>query len=250
MRNRLTKLATSVVALIAVTSMTLLATSTLAQQQNRPVYVPPALERREAEMARQREMREREILRESLGKRPVRAANLRYVQLVIAQVQQDFERIQIARNGIVRAASAGNALDYKFISDVAGEIKKRASRLEGNLALPEPEEDQKSRSKAGELNEVQIKIIPEDTTAYAAYMTGALDTSGVPPANRKEVMASGSPLNKQLVRKNELTTFGLEFNEKEKPWDDVRVRQAFGTAFDRKAYIEGVLQGVGQPTTS
>lgn len=100
------------------------------------------------------------------------------------------------------------------------------------------------------LNEIRIKIIPEDTTAYAAYMTNDLDTSGVPPANRKEVMASGSPLNKQLVRKNELTTFGLEFNEKEKPWDNVMVRQAFGTAFDRKAYIEGVLQGVGQPTTS
>jgi oligopeptide transport system substrate-binding protein len=72
----------------------------------------------------------------------------------------------------------------------------------------------------------------------------------VPPANRKEVMASGSPLNKQLVRKNELTTFGLQFNEKERPWDHVLVRQAFGTAFDRKAYIEGVLQGVGQTTTS
>ena len=100
------------------------------------------------------------------------------------------------------------------------------------------------------LNEVRIKIMPEDTTAYAAYMTGDLDTSSVPPANRKEVMASGSPLNKQLVRKNELTTFGLEFNEKEKPWDNAMVRQAFGMAFDRKAYIEGVLQGVGQPTTS
>jgi oligopeptide transport system substrate-binding protein len=100
------------------------------------------------------------------------------------------------------------------------------------------------------LNEVRIKIIPEDTTAYAAYMTGDLDTSSVPPANRKEVMAAGSPLNKQLVRKSELSTFGLEFNQKEKPWDDVRVRQAFGAALDRKALIDGVYQGVGQPTTS
>lgn len=100
------------------------------------------------------------------------------------------------------------------------------------------------------LNEVRIKIIPEDTTAYAAFMTGDLDTSGVPPANRKEVMSPASPLNKQLVRKNELTTFGFEYNQKEKPWDNAMVRQAFGMAFDRKAYIEGVLQGVGQPTTS
>ncbi len=158
MGNRLRKLATSVAAFLAAAFMTLLATSTPAQQQGRPVYVPPALERREAEMARQREMRQREILRESLGKRPVRAANLRYVQAVIAQVKQDFERIQVARNEIVRAASAGNALDYKFISEVTGEIKKRASRLEGNLALPDPEGDEKSQKNGGELNEVQIRV--------------------------------------------------------------------------------------------
>lgn len=157
MGNRLRMLATSVVAFIAAAFMTVLATSTLAQQQGQPVYVPPALERRETENARQREVRQREILRESLGKRPVRAANLRYVQAVIAQVKQDFERIQIARNEIVRAASTGNSLDYKFISEVAGEIKKRASRLEGNLALPDPEGDEKSQKNGGELNEVQIR---------------------------------------------------------------------------------------------
>jgi hypothetical protein len=157
MRNHLTKLATSVVALPAAAFMTLSATLTPAQQQGRPVYVPPALERREAEMAREREIRQREELRQSLGKRPVRAANLRYVQAVIAQVKQDFERIQIARNEIVRAAATGNALDYKFISEKTGEIKKRASRLEGNLALLDAEGDVKSRNNVGELNELQIK---------------------------------------------------------------------------------------------
>ncbi|CAN5465386.1 hypothetical protein BH20ACI3_BH20ACI3_40540 [soil metagenome] len=151
MRNRLRKVAISVVALIAGAFMTVLATSTPSQQQDRPAYVPPALERREAEMVRQRE-----ILRESLGKRPVRAANLRYVQAVIAQVKQDFEHIQVARNGIVRAAS-GSPLDFKFISDLTGEIKKRASRLESNLALPDPEGDDKSQKNGGELNEVQIR---------------------------------------------------------------------------------------------
>ncbi len=158
MRNRLTKLATCVVGFIAAPFMTVLATSTLAQQHGQAVYVPPALERREAEMARQREVRHRETLRESLGKRPMRAANLRYVQAVIAQVNQDFERIQFARNEIVRAASAGNALNFKFISEVTGEIKKRATRLEGNLALPEHEGDEKSQNNEGELNEVQIKV--------------------------------------------------------------------------------------------
>lgn len=157
MGNRLRRLATSVVAFTGAAFITLLATSTPAAQQDRPVYVAPALERREAEMAREREVRQRETLRESLGKRPVRAANLSYVKAVIAQVNQDFERIQVGRNVLVRATSAGNALDYKIISEVTGEIKKRASRLEGNLALPETEGDEKSQKNGDELNEVQIR---------------------------------------------------------------------------------------------
>lgn len=157
MRNRLTELATSAVAFPAAAFITLSANPAHAQQQSKPVYVPPVLERREADIARQRDMRQSEILRQRLGKRPERTANLMYVQAIIAQVKQDFERIQVARNGIVRAAASGNSLDYKFVSEVAGEIKKRASRLEDNLALPEPEGDEKSRNNGVELNEMQIK---------------------------------------------------------------------------------------------
>ena len=157
MRNRYKKLATSVVMFIASAYIAELVNAASAQQQGRPVYVPPVLERREAEMSREREARQREELRQSLGRRPVRAANLRYVQAVIAQVKQDFERIQVARNGIVRAAASGNSLDYKFISEVAGEIKKRASRLEDNLALPEAEGDKKSRKTGIDFDEMEMK---------------------------------------------------------------------------------------------
>lgn len=156
MRNRHKKLATSVVMFIASANIAELVNAASAQQQGRPVYVPPALERRETEMSREREARHREELRQSLGRRPVRAANLRYVQAVIAQVKQDFERIQVARNEIVR--TIGKGLDYKFVTEVTGEIKKRASRLEGNLALPEAEEDEKRVVTQGELNEDQIKV--------------------------------------------------------------------------------------------
>ena len=156
MRNRHKKLATSVVMVIASAYIAELANAASAQQQGQPVYVPPVLERREAEMSRERESRQREELRQSLGRRPVRAANLRYVQAVIVQVKQDFERIQIARNEIVR--TIGKGLDYKFISEVTGEIKKRASRLEGNLALPEAEEDEKRVVTQDELNEAQIRM--------------------------------------------------------------------------------------------
>ena len=136
--------------------MNLWSTSTPAQQPGRPVYVPPVLERRETEMAREREARQREELRRSLGKNRAKAANLRYVQDVIAQVKRDFEQIQVARNEIVRTIA--NGLDYKFVSEVTGEIKKRAGRLEENLALPEPEKNKNHVVNQSELDEAQIRV--------------------------------------------------------------------------------------------
>ena len=156
MRNRPTKLAIRVVALLTPATMNLWVTPMPAQQQGRPDYVPPVLERRETEMSKEREARQREELRQGLGRSRARAANLRYVQAVIAQVTQDFKRIQLARNEIVR--TIGNGLDYKFVSEVTGEIKKRASRLEENLALPKPEDGEKRVVNHDELTEAQIKV--------------------------------------------------------------------------------------------
>jgi oligopeptide transport system substrate-binding protein len=104
-------------------------------------------------------------------------------------------------------------------------------------------------SKA-KLSQVTVRIMDDDVAAYAAYLAGELDVAPIPPANRKEVMTPGSPLNTQLVRKPSLATSALMFNTQEKPWDNVKVRQAFATAVDRQSYVDGVLQGVGQPTTA
>jgi hypothetical protein len=159
MKNHIAKLSKNVVVFMvaAVAFMTTSAIPGIAQQQGNPVYVPPVMERREADMANQRETRQRETLRESLGKRPGKSGDPRYVQAVLAQVKEDFERIQVVRNGIVRAASAANALDYKFISDAAAEIKKRASRLKSNLALPDHEGDEKVEKNQGEFNKEHME---------------------------------------------------------------------------------------------
>ncbi len=100
------------------------------------------------------------------------------------------------------------------------------------------------------LSQVNIRIIEDDVAAFASYQAGELDVSQVPPANRREIMTAGSPLNAQLLRKADLATFALMFNSREKPWDNVKVRQAFGTAFDRNSFVDVVQQGVGQPATA
>ena len=42
----------------------------------------------------------------------------------------------------------------------------------------------------------------------------------------------------------------LTINNKKKPFDDVRVRRAIAHAIDRKAFIDGVLEGLGKPIGS
>jgi len=72
----------------------------------------------------------------------------------------------------------------------------------------------------------------------------------VPAAVRREVSSPGSPLNSQFVKLPALSTHALFMNNKEAPFDNQKVRQAFGMSIDRVAYVEGVLQGAGAPATS
>jgi hypothetical protein len=65
-------------------------------------------------------------------------------KLALAQIAEDYERIQTINNKMMSAATSGQPLDYKGISDVTAEIRKRALRLKTNIGLPKPEEPEKS----------------------------------------------------------------------------------------------------------
>jgi hypothetical protein len=141
----------------AIAFMSVLAVPIVAQQQGQPVYVPPVMERRDADMVNQRALREEESLRRRLVASSVRVSDPRFLQAVILQVKEDFERIQVVRNELVRLTSANNALNYKFISDATGEIRKRSNRLKKNLALADPEGGEESKKNGGELDPEQMK---------------------------------------------------------------------------------------------
>ncbi len=159
MKKQGTTVIGAVVVLIAaaIAFITALAIPTVAQQQGPPGHVPPGMERLEADMVRQRETRERESLRRKLGASSVRVTHPRYLQAVIAQVKEDFERIQVVRNEIVRVTSANDAWDYSFVSDATGEIKKRSNRLKNNLALVDFEGEEKGPQNDVELDREQMK---------------------------------------------------------------------------------------------
>jgi hypothetical protein len=78
-------------------------------------------------------------------------------QALMDQVSEDFQRILILHNEIVRALSANLSLSYKFISDAAGEIKKRAARLQSSLQLAKPEPTAENRVKGMALEGIQTK---------------------------------------------------------------------------------------------
>ena len=55
--------------------------------------------------------------------------NQKLVQAAIVNMKEDFSRIQVLRNDIARNLVAHNPLDYSLVAEQAGEINKRASRL-------------------------------------------------------------------------------------------------------------------------
>jgi hypothetical protein len=60
-------------------------------------------------------------------------------QQALEQLQKDFSQLQILNRSLLTAALGSTQLDPKFVSKSVSEIKKRAERLDKNLALPEPE---------------------------------------------------------------------------------------------------------------
>jgi hypothetical protein len=84
----------------------------------------------------------------------------RHLAAAIDQTKQDFKRIQIIRNDMVDYLVAKKPLDYKWVSDQASEINKRANRLKSVLmpsAPPEEKEKEKEAAKQTEYDDEQIK---------------------------------------------------------------------------------------------
>jgi hypothetical protein len=125
--------------LIALTLIPLFTVSVIAQS---PPSGPPPVERRvNTDRQRQQDMSSREWQLRNYGNESAAAKDQRQLKALMAQTEEDFNRILSLHNEIARALSSNNALDYKFVSDATGEIKKRASRVQSSLRLS-PEESQ------------------------------------------------------------------------------------------------------------
>ncbi len=103
---------------------------------------PPVIDRSaNTDRIRQQEMSSREWQLRNFGTEPNTPKDRRQVEALMAQTEEDFNRILTLHNEIARAVTSKSDLDFHFVSEATAEIKKRASRVQSSLALrPSPEE--------------------------------------------------------------------------------------------------------------
>lgn len=72
-------------------------------------------------------------------------------------INDDFQRIQVIHNEMVRMLQAEKGLNYDRLVDLTGDMKKRGERLRENLSLPEPDKTEAPHSHAEAIDETHVK---------------------------------------------------------------------------------------------
>ena len=137
---------------VALVLMLFVAVPAFSQNPSSP---PPISRRTNTDRIRQQDMSTREWQLRNFGNEPGRPADRRRVEALMAQTEENFNRILTLHNEIARALSSKNALNYGFVSEATAELKKRAGRVQSTLKL-EPEEGY-TGLKVEEIDESQMK---------------------------------------------------------------------------------------------
>jgi hypothetical protein len=124
----------------------------------RPTTGAPPMDRRvNTDRIRQQDMSSREWQLRNFGNQPNAPKDRRQLEALLAQTEEDFNRILTLHNEIARLIAAAKPIDYNFISDASTEIKKRAMRLQSTLALHQLPDETPVVEKSDELDEAQMK---------------------------------------------------------------------------------------------
>jgi peptide/nickel transport system substrate-binding protein len=103
--------------------------------------------------------------------------------------------------------------------------------------------------KAVKLERVTFRFINDPAARVAALLAGDID--GVPRLDAPQAVKQLQADKRFTVEIGNTAGKGIvAINNKKKPFDDVRVRRAIAHAIDRKAFIDGVLEGLGKPIGS
>jgi hypothetical protein len=73
------------------------------------------------------------------------------------QINEDFQRIQVIHNEIVRMLQPDKNLNFDRLAELTDDLKKRSSRLRENLCLPDPEKAEAKPAHSEAIDESHIK---------------------------------------------------------------------------------------------
>ena len=87
-------------------------------------------------------------------------------------------------------------------------------------------------------------------SSLTQYENDEIDLAGVGVNDIERIRDKSERLNKEFVEKPELTTSYIAFNTKQPPFDDPKVRQAFGMALDKQRIVDVVLKNIVPPANT
>jgi oligopeptide transport system substrate-binding protein len=113
-------------------------------------------------------------------------------------------------------------------------------RLLRNPLMPE------DMQGSGNLDAMEISVVPDTSTGYALWLNNQVDSSGIPDAELQTHLVDFADETIQIPT---LGVFYIAFRQSKAPFDNVHVRRAFSAAYDRVAHVSVVEQDQGLPMT-
>jgi oligopeptide transport system substrate-binding protein len=126
----------------------------------------------------------------------------------------------------------------------------------GPFVMDEVDEDQQITFTANEaywagrpaLDGIEYRYIQDNAVALQAYQQGDVDVMWVDPS-QIEAIEQDPTLAERFVQFAGTSTLSLNFNLREEPFDDKKVREAFAYGFDRETWCTEIYNGGCLPTT-
>ena len=88
------------------------------------------------------------------------ANSVRDSKTILAEINEDLERLRAINDEFKQANSSSESLNYKSLAENSAEIKKRGNRLRANLAgLPKPAKEEKRPKQDIPADEPQIRAL-------------------------------------------------------------------------------------------